>query len=159
MPTLIEKLDYLMQSENVNKVQLAKESAIPYTTIDGFYKRGTDNIKLSTLKKLANYFRCSMDYLTNENIRLEEVRGMELKEILQQKREANLHVCEWRDGNEKGSIAEIRIKEIELQTMLTMEISKQIINECFIPNGLSYSEALSVLKYLKGVLGDHAMLQ
>ena len=44
---------------------LAKESGVPYTTIDGFYKKGWDNVKLSTLLKLAAYFEVSVDYLVS----------------------------------------------------------------------------------------------
>jgi len=44
---------------------LARESGVPYTTIDGFYKKGWDNVKLSTLLKLAAYFEISLDALVN----------------------------------------------------------------------------------------------
>lgn len=64
----ITKLDLLLAERNINKSQLSKESGVPYTTIDGFYKKGTDNIKLSTLKKLANYFGCSLDYLADDDV-------------------------------------------------------------------------------------------
>ena len=48
-----EKLEKLMKENGIsNKAELSKVSGIPYTTIDGFYKKGSDNIKLSTLKKL-----------------------------------------------------------------------------------------------------------
>lgn len=66
--SFLDKLDYLMREKNINKNQLSKESGVPYTTIDGFYKKGTENIKLSTLKKLASYFGCSLDYLADDNI-------------------------------------------------------------------------------------------
>lgn len=66
--TFIEKLDKLMQKRHINKSILAKESGIPYTTIDGFYKKGSDNIKLSTLRKLSNYFNCSLDYLVDDEV-------------------------------------------------------------------------------------------
>lgn len=66
--TFIEKLDKLMQERHINKSILAKESGIPYTTIDGFYKKGSDNIKLSTLRKLSSYFNCSLDYLVDDEI-------------------------------------------------------------------------------------------
>lgn len=66
--SFITKLDKLMKERNINKSQLSKESGIPYTTIDGFYKKGTDNIKLSTLKKLTAYFNCSLDYLADDDI-------------------------------------------------------------------------------------------
>ena len=66
--SFLDKLDYLMREKNINKSQLSKESGVPYTTIDGFYKKGTENIKLSTLKKLASYFDCSLDYLADDNV-------------------------------------------------------------------------------------------
>lgn len=65
--TFTDKLDKLMQERNINKSVLSKESGIPYTTIDGFYKKGADNIKLSTLKGLASYFQCSLDYLVDDS--------------------------------------------------------------------------------------------
>lgn len=34
-----EKLDSLMREKGINKSTLSKESGIPYTTIDGFYKK------------------------------------------------------------------------------------------------------------------------
>ena len=48
--TFTEKLDALMAKNGINKSILSKESGIPYTTIAGFYTKGTDNVKLSTLK-------------------------------------------------------------------------------------------------------------
>lgn len=65
---LTDKLDKLMIEKGLNKSQLAKESDIPYTTIDGLYKKGTDNVKLSTLKKLASFFECSLDYLADDEV-------------------------------------------------------------------------------------------
>lgn len=65
--SFIAKLDGLMRERGINKNQLSRESGVPYTTIDGFYKKGTDNIKLSTLKKLAAYFGCSLDYLADDD--------------------------------------------------------------------------------------------
>ena len=45
------RLELLMQKNGINnKSELSKISGIPYTTIDGFYKKGSDNIKLSTFK-------------------------------------------------------------------------------------------------------------
>lgn len=59
-----ERLEYLMKKNGIrNKAELAKLSGIPYTTIDGIYKKGSDNIKLSTLKKLAACLHCSLDFL------------------------------------------------------------------------------------------------
>lgn len=64
----LEKLDFLMEKEKINKSILSKKSGIPYTTIDGFYKKGYENTKLSTIYKLANYFNISVDYLIFDEI-------------------------------------------------------------------------------------------
>lgn len=64
----IDRLDALMKKNGItNKSELSKISGIPYTTIDGFYKKGSDNIKLSTLKKLSECLHCSLDYLVDED--------------------------------------------------------------------------------------------
>ncbi len=65
---LTDKLDLLMKERNINKSILARESGIPYTTIDGFYKKGSENAKLSTLKKLCSYFGCSLDFLADDEV-------------------------------------------------------------------------------------------
>lgn len=61
----LETLNSLMESNGLNKNTLSKYSGIPYTTIVGFYTKGTDNVKLSTLRKLADYFNVSLDFLIN----------------------------------------------------------------------------------------------
>ena len=62
-----DKLDELMAKKGINKATLSKEAGIPYTTIAGFYTKGTDNIKLSTLRKLSAYFVCTIDYLADDD--------------------------------------------------------------------------------------------
>jgi len=67
--TFLNKLEILMKEKNIENInQLSKETGIPYTTIDGFYKKGTENIKLSTLRKLAEYFNCSLDFLADDKV-------------------------------------------------------------------------------------------
>jgi transcriptional regulator with XRE-family HTH domain len=58
-----ERLSQVMLSKEINRSQLSKAANIPYTTIDGMFKKGCSNIKLSTLMKLADYFDVSIDYL------------------------------------------------------------------------------------------------
>lgn len=69
---LTDKLDFLMLDRNINKAELARESGVPYTTIDGFYKKGSENAKLSTLKRLCAYFNCSLDYLADDSVTTEQ---------------------------------------------------------------------------------------
>lgn len=63
----LEKLNYLMEKNHLNKSTLSKACNIPYTTIDGWYKKGYEGLKLTTLRKLADFFGTSLDYWAAEN--------------------------------------------------------------------------------------------
>lgn len=62
-----DKLTLLIKNKNIKISDLSRGSGIPYTTIDGFYKKGYSNIKLSTLKQLSDFFGVSIDYLVDDN--------------------------------------------------------------------------------------------
>lgn len=64
----LEKINSLMSSNNLNKSTLSKACDIPYTTVDGWYKRGYEGLKLPTLKKLSNYFDISLDFWADDEI-------------------------------------------------------------------------------------------
>lgn len=64
----LEKLDFLMNKFDLNKRTLSINSDIPYTTIDNWYKRGYEGLKLPTLRKLAEYFNTSLDYWIKDEI-------------------------------------------------------------------------------------------
>lgn len=58
----LEKLDYLMDKYGLNKRSLSQKSNIPYTTIDAWYKKGYEGLKLTTLRKLNDFFNTTLDY-------------------------------------------------------------------------------------------------
>lgn len=62
----LEKLDALMSASGINKSKLSQLSGVPYTTIDGFYKKGYENAKISTIRKIAHTLNTSLDYLIEE---------------------------------------------------------------------------------------------
>lgn len=64
----IEKLNLLMKEKNISRGELSRGAKVPYTTIVNFYEQGYENVKLSTLKRLASYFGVSIDYLADDNI-------------------------------------------------------------------------------------------
>lgn len=64
----IEKLNHLMERDGLNKNTLSAKSGVPYTTIDAFYKKGYNNVKLTTLRKIASAFDVTLDYLMLDNI-------------------------------------------------------------------------------------------
>lgn len=64
----LEKVTLLMQEKKLNKHTLSEGCGIPYTTIDGWYKKGYEGAKVSTLIKLADYFDVELDYLVRPSI-------------------------------------------------------------------------------------------
>ena len=63
----IDKLNYQMKQLGLNKSRLSQISGVPYTTIDGFYKKGYENAKISTIKKIAAALDVSLDYLIDNS--------------------------------------------------------------------------------------------
>lgn len=55
-----------MKENSITRMGLSKESGVPYTTIVNFYEKGSENIKLSTLRRLSDYFEVSLDFLVDD---------------------------------------------------------------------------------------------
>ena len=66
--SLIKKVEAYLSTNHLKRSDLARVSSIPYTTIDGLYKKGAHNIKLSTLRKLAQTMNCTIDYLVSDEL-------------------------------------------------------------------------------------------
>ena len=66
--TFLEKLDFLMERAHLNRRTLSMKAHIPYTTIDNWYKRGYEGLKLSTAGKLADYFDTTTDFLLRDDL-------------------------------------------------------------------------------------------
>ena len=66
--SVVERLSYYMNEHGYSKADIARLSGIPYTTIDGLFKKGDENTKLSTLKKLARLIGCTLVELTDTQV-------------------------------------------------------------------------------------------
>jgi|GEM_PF-949222 len=65
----LDKLEFLMTGKSIKNLNVFSDlSGIPYTTLKEFYTKGTDDIKLSTLEKIKNYFDVTLDYLLDDEI-------------------------------------------------------------------------------------------
>lgn len=115
--TFTEKLIYLMNKNGIkNRSQLSKLSGIPYTTIVGFFEKGTENIRRTTLIKLSDFFNCSLEYLvsdeiTDENYGKNETFKIEFNEIL--------HIQKYRNLDEYGKKAIDSLLKIEYERCLS----------------------------------------
>lgn len=89
----LEKLDYLIRINDLNKKKLSEKSGIPYTTIDGLYKKGYSGVRLSTFKRLCEFFCVTMDYLGRDEITEIEYYNPNKKDIKLTKDEEFLVSC------------------------------------------------------------------
>jgi len=88
--TMAEKLTILMDEKGLNKKQFSEQSRIPYMTIVNFYEKGTDNVKLSTLKKIAKYFDVSLDYIANDAVENRSQYVVDLKKAAPEEIESDI---------------------------------------------------------------------
>lgn len=63
---MTEKLDLLMRRRGLSRGALSRLAGVPYTTVVGLYDKGYENIKLSTLKKLAAALDTTIEYLGDD---------------------------------------------------------------------------------------------
>lgn len=64
----LNNLDNLMKNKNTTKKELAKVLGISPATITMWFTRGCDNVNLSTVVNIANYFNITIDELVNGSI-------------------------------------------------------------------------------------------
>lgn len=109
--TFTEKLEHLMDKKGIkNRSQLSKQSGIPYTTIVGFFEKGTENIRRTTLIKLSDFFNCSLEYLVSDEIEDEDYgknQGFKINSSEIQ------HIKKYRTLDEYGKKAVDEILDIE----------------------------------------------
>ncbi|MFS1514534.1 helix-turn-helix domain-containing protein [Chengkuizengella sp. SCS-71B] len=120
---LTDKLDELMKQKGISRMGLSKESGIPYSTLVNFYEKGTDNVKLSTLKKLSDYFKVSLDFLVYENVGKEDKLNETLEFYKKSVERKNSLISRI---NEKDSDTLQINEEIELRIL---EAERRLINE------------------------------
>lgn len=59
----LDRLRVLMDENGDNNSTLAKKSGIPYTTIDGLFKRGWEKAQISTIQKICSHYNVTLDYM------------------------------------------------------------------------------------------------
>ncbi|ERJ00003.1 Cro/C1-type HTH DNA-binding domain-containing protein [Bittarella massiliensis (ex Durand et al. 2017)] len=79
----LEKLNFMMGKSGLTKYSLSKASGIPYTTVDGWYKKKCEGPKLNTLRKLAKYFETSIDFWVDDGS-AEELLDDEIHHLAEQ---------------------------------------------------------------------------
>lgn len=95
---LTDKLDQLMEERGLNKADVAKGAGLPYMTVANLWNHGAENIKLSTLRKLASFFNVTLDDLVYGNDVREDDNDIET-------------IAAHREGDEEWTEEELRLIE------------------------------------------------
>ncbi len=70
---LIHKLQILMKKNKIKNIsQLSKETGIPYTTLKSIFDGDVNDIRLSTSRKLCDFFKITLDELLDDEISIDE---------------------------------------------------------------------------------------
>lgn len=69
----LNNLDFLLKAHAMKRVDLARALNIAPSTINSWYARGTDKIKLQVLIDIADYFGVSLEFLVNGNKTMETI--------------------------------------------------------------------------------------
>ena len=114
----LNNLSNLMEFNNMNRKELAKVLGISPSTITMWYSRGCDNVSITTLIKLSNYFNVSMEELVNGKPKVTRTLIFTENEHTKQELKAILNFSDFLKSNRninKYEIAEefINIDEIK----------------------------------------------
>lgn len=70
---LIQKLKILMNRKNIKKLsQLSRDTNIPYTTLKSIFDGDVNDIRLSTSRKLCDFFHITLDELLDDDIEIDD---------------------------------------------------------------------------------------
>lgn len=140
----LEKLDYMMQKLSLNKSKLSQLSGVPYTTIDAFYKKGYENTKISTIRKIASALNVSLDYLVDDNIFDESYQPPKMKEAPSELPEEALKVAKDYHGLDRHGKTMTRMVISEEQKRMEEEAARRREKELYMDEGDEFTEPADV---------------
>ncbi len=139
-----------MSKNGYTKADISRMSNIPYTTIDGLFKKGDENTKLSTLKKLAKLIGCTIDDMAfnNMNSKVETkapsipLTPRDERQIAADLEKMLADLDNQQDMAAMGGTVEDEDDRELLKTSLqaTMRLAKKIAKEKYTPKKYSHEE-------------------
>lgn len=139
-----------MSKNGYTKADISRMSNIPYTTIDGLFKKGDENTKLSTLKKLAKLIGCTIDDMAFNNMNSKEetkspsipLTPRDERQIAADLEKMLADLDNQQDMAAMGGTVEDEDDRELLKTSLqaTMRLAKKIAKEKYTPKKYSHEE-------------------
>lgn len=142
--------DYMLKN-GYTKADISRMSNIPYTTIDGLFKKGDENTKLSTLKKLAKLIGCTIDDMAFNDVTASQKESpapsipltpRDERQIAADLEKMLAELDNQQDMAAMGGTVEDEDDRALLKTSLeaTMRLAKKIAKEKYTPNKYRHEE-------------------
>ena len=114
---IYDRIDIKLKEKDTTRKQMCIDLNIPYSTLTSFYQKRSGNITLSTIRKIAEYLGCSMDFLVrgenmncynnnimyNGNIDTIHIEGNGIRELTEIESEL-IKICSKLSTKEKTSL-------------------------------------------------------
>ena len=101
--TVLEKIEYLMSINGLNKRQLSVQSRVPYSTISNLWARGSVNMSLSLFRALCDFFGVTMDSMAYDDREIVYRKDVKMPEITPAEKDI-IHAFRYLDDDGKGRI-------------------------------------------------------
>ena len=101
--TVLEKIEYLMSINGLNKRQLSVQSGVPYSTISNLWARGSVNMSLSLFRAMCDFFGVTMDSMAYDDQEIVYRKDVKIPEITPSEKDI-IHAFRYLDDDGKGRI-------------------------------------------------------
>lgn len=122
--TILEKINYLMAERHINKHELAKLSGIPYTTLDGLYKKGYGGMRLPTFRALCDFFGVTMDSMAWDDQEIVYRKDLKVPELSGEQRNVAEAYGRADEGMQRGVRLLLKLPEGKNNTLPEEEYLK-----------------------------------
>lgn len=79
-----------------------------------------------------------------------------IEKLIERKNEVDLKIKLFYESKKEDSILELQTERMQLMSMLSTELTKQMVNIFFSPYKLSYKDVMELLEIIEGQLGEYA---
>lgn len=122
--TILEKINFLMAERHINKHELSKSSGIPYTTLDGLYKKGYEGMRLPTFRALCDFFGVTMDSMAWDDQEIVYRKDLKAPEFSGEQRDVAEAYGQADEGMQRGVRLLLKLPEGKNNTLPEEEYLK-----------------------------------
>ena len=122
--TVLEKIEFLMRENGLNRRQLSIQSKIPYSTISNLWVRGSDSMRLPTFRALCDFFGVTMDSMAWDDQEIVYRKDLKAPELSGEQRDVAEAYGRADEGMQRGVRLLLKLPEGKNNTLPEEEYLK-----------------------------------